>query len=257
MIDKYRNKVHGIDFQVYLDEIAELKKMSDVEELLSAVPAFDFTDVTILGYDLLEPHIDEVVAKLGNADGVMELPSGGVVSIYDDMLLLEVLADELYPTSYYIAAFEYAYGYTLGIAIQRVNGEETYEGQLGESWCSLPMSLGDTYEQWCELTGADLIKESPFVTIDENEWADIRYGTSCVKTEYRYLPDGIEPWNIPIDYYEEIYTDAVWNQYCYEFDMHASLYVTRADGKSFGVEAYFLDGSIQGIHYAHHYAKQL
>lgn len=60
LIEKYRDKVQGVDFQGYLDEIGELKAAEELEELLANVPSFDIADIKVpeVDYDVIVQLFD-------------------------------------------------------------------------------------------------------------------------------------------------------------------------------------------------------
>ncbi len=164
LIEKYRDKVPGVDFQAYLDEIEELQTAKEREKLLADIPKLDIRDIKILGYDLMEPHFEEIVAASGysgdNSDGPVKVNVNPEAVVkkrceYDTGRYLVCYSEESYSPE--------DYRRLVGIHADKEVDYGDYDLGAGGTWCEVPISIGDTYEQWCEVVGADLIKSFPDV----------------------------------------------------------------------------------------------
>ncbi len=255
LIEKYRDKVSGVDFQAYLDEIEELKAEAEREELLANVPAFDLEDITIAGYDLLEPHFDEVLAALGYPYGDTSIGDAGIVYVGEtegkdgtDLVLFVPVTPE---TS--LGTFGYD-GSVLNLS--KVNDEVPELHHLVGDWCELPIVLEDSYEKWCEKIGVDLIKKSRFAVETTENGTEERTNTAYTEQLYTVPSDeGEEPL---ISYFEKSYETIIRDKgiiadaYWYDYDMIASLTigVENKSINSFSISAHFLDDTLQYVHYS-------
>lgn len=251
LIEQYRDKVQGVDFQKYLDEIAELKTAAEIEELLENIPSFDLSDIKVMGYDLLGPRLEEIVGALGyagipDADGYIEsqLPDGTREYISNDEIIL------------YVSTGGGAWYYNENdegnnLHINKVNRVETNASQIGMSRSDMPISLGDSYEKWCDLLGVDLLKESPLV--EEGERSSSGESAAMNYTQQTYRISG---GDTTISYLEQTYETVVKDESTvlpfYDYDMTADLQI-NLEGENVDVvwiTASFLDGTVQSIGYS-------
>lgn len=211
-------------------------------ELFAAVPAFNFSNISIMGYDFLKPHIGEVAAALGHSNGTEELPGGGRIYVNDDNIALDALSDD---QSYYSSVFIYSHDYFEReysyLQIRNLNGKKTYVSQLGESWCSIPILLGDSYGRWCEQIGLNTLKGSPLVYYEKYDWA-----SDSDSYSYNFQP---EDRNARINYTEHRYRNTAWRGDWYAYDMQVDFFIQREDGRAFRMTAFFLNETIQDITY--------
>ncbi len=197
-----------------LDEIeAQLNQVSQPEEALLPVEEveaqeeqdyielpFSVSDIKIMGYDLLEQHFDEIVAAAGYSingqdnmyvdkyddwrfsyeDDIEEIrmEDGGISHHVQSNLSYECRMNADYSNIHSIYLQMYAFGET-----------NSAKGIM-EQWCEVPLLPGDTYEDWCEKLGADMIKASSLVQIERLVCGDARYtirqdNTEIVYEEYR------------------------------------------------------------------------
>lgn len=199
-----------------LDEIeAQLNQVSQPEEapqLAEEIEAqeeqdyielpFSVSDIKIMGYDLLEPHFDEIVAAAGystygqdNMYAAKFSDSDWHFSYQDDIeeirmedggILHYVQSDLSYGCNIYAD-----YSNIPSIYLQMYAFGETNSAKgIMEQWCEVPLLPGDTYEDWCEKLGADMIKDSSLVQIERLACGDARYtirqdNTEIVYKEYR------------------------------------------------------------------------
>ncbi len=255
MIEKYRDKVSGVDFQAYLDEIEELKTEAEMEELLANVPAFDLEDITIAGYDLLEPHFDEVLAALGYPYGMTSVGDKGYVDASKVEIEGKLMADLLLVVPVAHGSMSTLVYNDFYLGLSKVNGEVPELYHLVEDWCELPIALGDSYEKWCEKTGVDLIKESRLaVETTENGTEE---GANTTYIEQLYIVPSDEGEGPLISYFEKSYETIIHssggdtNSYWYDYDMEASLAISvkSENINHFVISACFLDGTLQYVYY--------
>ena len=130
-----------------------------------------------------------MAAALRHSNGTEELPNGGHIYVSDDNIALDALSDD---QSYFSSVFIYSHDYFereyCYLQIRNLNGKETYESQLGESWCNISILLGDSYRRWCEQIGLNTLKRSPLVSNEENEWIDT-YGNSGKSYSCYFQPE--------------------------------------------------------------------
>lgn len=156
---------------------------------------FSVSDIKIMGYDLLEPHFDEVIEAVNYSDAQddhifvtkNDINSWWGISYSDDIgenmewqsnLTYECRmgADRSSIHSIYLQMY--------------AKGKTNSMKDIMESWCEVPLLPGDTYEDWCEKLGVDMIKDSSLVQIERLACGDARYtirqdNTEIVYEEYR------------------------------------------------------------------------
>lgn len=264
LIEKYREKVQGVDFQRYLDEIGELKATVEFQELLSDIPAFDIADIKVMGYDLLGPRAKDIVGALGYSElpdgyssGVTELQNGVYESVsYNGVTLFEDIGSENVGR-HLVSAWNYQ-EYDRGghLSLEKVNGKEANASQIGMSRSNLPLKLGDSYEKWCNMLGVDLLKESSLTKEEERRSFDEDLNMNYTNRIYTMSVGDIGGQSNAIVYGEKIYeTDVRWGEdadwYWYDYDMIAtfSLGVEAENVDGLQISAYFLSGTVQAIYY--------
>lgn len=256
LIEKYRDKVLGVDFQKYLDEIDELKAEVELEELLANVPSFGIADIKVMGYDLLEPRLEEIIGALGYSGiphGDTELQNGVYEGVSRNGVDLSQKFNYENGSDYWLSAWWYLeYDGECNLCIQKVNGQETNASQIGMSRSNMPLTLGDSYEKWCDLLGVDLLRKSSFTKEEESSSFDEFFNVNSSKRTYI-----ISVGDTFIEYRESTYeTDVRFGNdghqdYEFYFDMYAifSMDVEEENVDSFDVHVFFLDGTLQRIDY--------
>lgn len=260
LIEKYRDKVHGIDFQMYIDKIEELKAAAEFENLMTNVPAFDIADIKVMGYDLLEPRLKEIIGTLGYSE-IPEVGLGESRDLQDGVS--EFVTNEDITLFHYIGFEEDGVEHGLGawsyfehdggssLQVNKVNGEETNAYQVGMSRSNMPLTLGDSYGKWCDLIGADLVRESSFAMEEENSLLNEDLNMNYINRTYT-----ISVGDIYISYLENTYETVARSgysdmNYFEDYDMVAtfSMHTQEGDVEDFSVTATFLDGTVQSIVY--------
>lgn len=126
---------------------------------------------------------------------------------------------------------------------------------MGESWCDIPISLGDSYEKWCDMLGVDLLIESSPAK-EESSSFDEDLNIGYTNRTYTVPARDIGEQNNMMVYLENMYEEDVrlgdeTNWFYFDYDMYASfeMAVEEENINCFKLTVYFLDGIVQGIDY--------
>ncbi len=267
LIEKYRDKVPGVDFQAYLDEIEKLTLSVKWEKLLKSVPEFDISDVRIMGYDLQEPRMKEILKALGYTEvydgyfsGFIKLQDGVYESISESGVALWMdTGHENIEESMSLAWDYYEDGEEGLLSMNKINGKETEALSIGLARCDLPLSIGDSYEKWCQLLETETLKENSIIPTEEKNIFDKDLGMNHTMCTYVVMADDVSQENNEIVYWEDIYEKEVrcgesdnMDEYMYDYDMIAGFETDVQAGSlsHFRMEAFFKDRTVQHIYYS-------
>ena len=228
--------------------IEEMQVEQDYIEL-----SFKISDIKIMGYDLFEPHFDDLLAVFGIAleqdgDAMMgrvDNPYGINVdnlpnpSEYDSSGILAYSKPEsrritIYSESYVggdsnvlssfgspLLNYQNLYWDRFEAVIDVTNAVERNDV---ETICDLPIYPEDTYDDWCEKMGVETIKNSVEVQSDEGK----QYWNSIMDSQKILSEDG---WYVA-GYQEEVGTDG---------STHSYLSLMNGEGEEFIIHAQFED----------------
>lgn len=146
---------------------------------------FSVLDIKIMGYDLLEPHFDEIITEAGystNGQDNMYVDKHGnwSFSYSDDIEEIRMedggISHHAQSNLSYECRMNADYSNIHSIYLQMYAFGETNSAKgIMEQWCEVPLLPGNTYEDWCEKLGADMIKDSSLVQIERLACGDTRY----------------------------------------------------------------------------------
>lgn len=232
---------------------SENKKMEQTEEHFeNQLPGgkylelpFSLSDITIKGYDLLEPHYDEVAAAFGLSKNGEEIVFEQDENKYYGISSREGGSSGLYfiRESDLVGVIDYVYwDYSVG------EGEFTYVNYPDDtvilevkyfsngfmrSSCNLPVYTGDTYEDFCKNLGVDLLMktvEGQSEEFHDGNFSDtgMVYGNGNI-----YVKDDTGLYKV---FYCERKNYVDWPEKCL-------LYLQNCDGgPNWIIEAYFTEG---------------
>lgn len=269
LIEKYRDKIEGVDFQKYLDEIGDLKAAAkieepkaemEIEEPLANVPSFDIADIKVAGYDLLGPRLEEILGALGYSEIPSEIVFTDLQNGVEEVVSNDSvgLGHRVYSEEDGSSIVTNEWGYiesdsTNILTMGKMYGEETDAYQIGMSRSNIPIALGDSYEKWCDLLGVDLLKESSLTSKGESSLFDEYFNVNYTEQSYE-----ISAGDTYVTYQEDTFETDVrygfddrFSAYTYDCDMFASFQMD-VEGENidrFIVSAVFLDGIVQSVSY--------
>lgn len=232
-------------------EELEVQEKQDCTEL-----PFSVSDITIMGYDLLEPHFDELVEAFGipmeqsgdSTYGYIDSPYGVNVNnlsrpTYDESTInayissesnsvgIDIIYDDsdgtyaewlvMYDDSIFIDGDP-----SLGLGVQNIMNRNDME-----TVCDLPVYPEDTYDDWCDKMGVEMIKSSK----EARSLEDRQYWSSISDIQ-RILTE--DRWYVE-NYFEQRIIDSNIKE-----DMYARIELLNEAGLRFEIEAYFDDGII-------------
>ena len=228
LVEKYRDKAPGVDFQMYLDEIEEMEEIANRNYL--DLP-LRLKDIPIESYDTFEPYMQEMAEQLGYP--VSQSTDAGA-----DFWLC--CGDLEYPCDFPAVSYR---AFSNGTNVIRF---ETSVKAIGKTSLKLPVSGEETYEDVCHNLGIDLLKSAvgnqgeSFYYHGDEDAPGMKYG------------DGNQ-------YFED--ETGHYRVYCWEHDYNGVEGYTRGiklylencdDGKDYWIQAEFCDLSVMSMYYASH-----
>lgn len=233
--------------------IEEMQVEQDYIEL-----SFQVSDIKIMGYDLFEPHFNELVAVFGitlEQDGDRDLVSGRVnnpyginvdnlpnPSEYDSSGILAYSEPESHRITIYTESYVGGDSNVLSsMGIPLLNYQNLYwdrfeavidvtnavERNDVETICDLPIYPEDTYDDWCEKMGVKMIKNSVEMRSEEGN----QYWNSIIDSQKILSEDG---WYVA-SYWEGVKNDI----YTKENHTHSYLSLMNEAGSEFIIHAEF------------------
>ena len=137
LVEKYRDKVPGVDFQMYLDEIEEMEEIANRNYL--DLP-LRLKDIPIESYDTFEPYMQEMAEQLGYP--VSQSTDAGADFWLCGGFELPSVSFRAFSNGTNVIRFLYSVETT------------------GKTSLNLPVSWEDTYEDVCHNLGIDLLKSA-------------------------------------------------------------------------------------------------
>lgn len=198
---------------------------------------FSVSGVTIMGYDLLQPHFDELIVLFEiNMDDLMRYgasdvgyPHGHNVKPYG-----EIEANTLPNGNRNINILDdngcvwLSYWDSNSLHLDNWMNKTGNSNRIEmETVCDLPIYAGDTYEEWCKKLKVEAIKSSLEGQFNE---------------EYHQ-------WSF-VNESQKILTEDGWYVYLYGEGSYSSIILCSEEGLEFGIYAYFEDGIITSIQYS-------
>ena len=139
LVEKYRDKAPGVDFQMYLDEIEEMEEIANRNYL--DLP-LRLKDIPIESYDTFEPYMQEMAEQLG----------------YPVSQSTDAGADFWLCGGFELPSVSYR-AFSNGTNVIRFESKSSVKA-IGKTSLKLPVSGEETYEDVCHNLGIDLLKSA-------------------------------------------------------------------------------------------------
>lgn len=231
-LDEVNGEIERVKVEEEEANLKEEKRIQEASRTYIELP-FNISDFKVMGYDLQDDHFEEVIAAFGCPFSEERLgPEGYIEGQFGEMEAFggedgcsfgikfwgdgSVLGDSLLE----INSFGYGiqnndYGKVYSFSME--DGYKHYIGMDVASFCEVPIVYGNTYEEWCERIGIDIIKSTG--TVKSGGVFINGYPT----TQYVDIWTKFDNHNYQVRYDETIYTDE------YGDKIYASIYLFDED----------------------------